>query len=78
VAQNRVVVQNKVNGADKGILINGMPGATMSIHKAYTTMHRTDLINVAPGMDILLALGINWIRADKQASDAKAVASAVS
>jgi hypothetical protein len=68
-ASSSVVVQNKVAGADKGILVNGVPGATMSAHEEWSHVHRMDLINVAPGMDILLALGVNWIRADKQEQD---------
>jgi hypothetical protein len=70
-------VQNKVHGAEKGVLVNGQPGATMSRHEVWSHVHRIDLINVAPGMDILLALGVNWVRADKQKQDSKAAAAAV-
>jgi hypothetical protein len=31
----------------------------MSQHKKWSHMHRIDIVNVAPGMDILLALGVN-------------------
>jgi len=75
-SSHNAVVQNKVYGAEKGVLINGQPGATMSRHEAYSHMHRIDIINVAPGMDILLALGVNWIKADKQKQDAKIAAGA--
>lgn len=70
-ASQRVSVDNKVQGQDKGILVNGVPAATMSRHEAWSHMSRHDLVHVAPGMDILLALGINWIRADKQKQDSK-------
>jgi hypothetical protein len=70
-ALKSVVVRNKIAGADEGVLVNGLPGATMSRHEKMSHVHRIDLINVAPGMDILLALGINWIRADKQKQDSK-------
>jgi hypothetical protein len=35
-----------------------------------------DIINVAPGMDILFALGVAWIRADKQKQEEKGIVSA--
>jgi hypothetical protein len=69
-------VQNKVQGAGRGILINGQPGATMRRHEEWKHVHRIDLISVAPGMDILLALGVNWIRADKQKQDTKTAVAA--
>lgn len=34
-------------------------------------------MNVAPNMDILLVLGLNWIRYDKQSTDAKAIGDGV-
>ncbi|KAF2024234.1 hypothetical protein EK21DRAFT_104801 [Setomelanomma holmii] len=71
-----VIVQNKVQGADKGILINGQPATTMKRHEAWKHVHRMDIINVAPGMDILLALGVNWIRQDKQKQDTKTTVAA--
>ncbi|KAF2821219.1 hypothetical protein CC86DRAFT_459364 [Ophiobolus disseminans] len=75
-ASSNVMMQNKVNGAEKGVLINGQLGASMSRHEVWSHMHRIDLINVAPGMDILFALGLNWIRADKQKQEEKAAISA--
>jgi hypothetical protein len=75
-AASNIIVQNKVNGAQKGILVNGQPGATMSKHGEWKHVHRHDIINVAPGMDMLLALGVNWIRADKAKQDAKTAVSA--
>lgn len=75
-SSNQVLVQNKVLGADKGILVNGQPAATMTRHEEWKHVHRMNIINVAPGMDILLALGVAWIRADKQKQDEKAAVSA--
>ncbi|KAL6704954.1 hypothetical protein ACN47E_007499 [Coniothyrium glycines] len=71
-----VQVENKVQGQDKGILLNGVPAATMSRHEMWKHMSRHDIVHVAPGMDILLALGVNWIRADKQKQDAKMIKAA--
>jgi hypothetical protein len=34
-------------------------------------------VQVAPGMDILLALGVNWIKYDKEAMDVKGLTQAV-
>ncbi|CAO2653438.1 Nn.00g028490.m01.CDS01 [Neocucurbitaria sp. VM-36] len=73
---HNIQIQNKIQGQDKGILMDGTPVATMSRHEAWSHMSRHDLVHVAPGMDILLALGVNWIRADKQKQDAKAAAAA--
>lgn len=71
-----VTVANKVAGQDKGILVNGQPAATFKRHEMWSHRHRNDLIHVAPGMDILLALGVNWIRQDKQKQDNKTAVAA--
>jgi hypothetical protein len=60
-----------VKGRQKSILVNGQPGATMWKDEGWTRKNRQDTVNVAPGMDILLALGVNWIRLDKAKQDAK-------
>ncbi|KAF2800276.1 hypothetical protein K505DRAFT_404114 [Melanomma pulvis-pyrius CBS 109.77] len=73
-----LVVRNKVLGQDKGILLNGAPAATMSQPEVWSHVRREDFIHIAPGMDILLALGVNWVRVDKQNTDAHAAASAAS
>ncbi|KAH7072138.1 hypothetical protein BKA63DRAFT_63364 [Paraphoma chrysanthemicola] len=77
LAATQIQVQNKVSDAEKGILINGQPGVTMSRQGKWEHLHRVDLVNVAPGMDILLALGVNWIRADKQNEDKNLIVAAV-
>lgn len=48
----------------------------MSRHELWSHVNRLDLIYVAPGMDILLALGVAWVRVDKQAKEAKTAISA--
>ncbi|OAL47710.1 hypothetical protein IQ07DRAFT_589885 [Pyrenochaeta sp. DS3sAY3a] len=76
-AGKMISVENKIMGQDKGILVNGTPVATMSKFEEWSHMSRQDIIHVAPGMDILLALAVNWIRTDKQEEDSKMVAAAV-
>lgn len=73
---NQLVVENKILSADKGVLLNGHPACTMSRHETWKHLYRRDIINVAPGMDVLLALGVAWIRTDKQKQDEKAAISA--
>ena len=58
-------------GEDKGILLGGQPVATMSMPHEMRHLRREDLVHVAPGMDILLALGVNFIRYDKYQQDVK-------
>ncbi|KAF1850579.1 uncharacterized protein K460DRAFT_423065 [Cucurbitaria berberidis CBS 394.84] len=60
------MVQNVVHDQGKSILIDGNPVATISRSKPWSISARRDLVHVAPGMDILVALGVTWIRADKQ------------
>jgi hypothetical protein len=71
VASSTIAVQDKVMGGDKGIVVNGQPAMTTSQHEKWKHMNRQDLIHVVPGMDILLSLGVIWIKADKAAQDTK-------
>lgn len=64
-ASKRVKIQKKVSCADKGIIVDDRLRATISRHKRKVGM---DVINVAPGMDILIALGLSWIRAKQSGS----------
>lgn len=66
-----VHTEKKILGQDMAIMVNNCPAATMTRHEYWSHAHRQDLVLVAPGMDILLALGLNWIHVDKQAMDAK-------
>ncbi|KAF1968088.1 hypothetical protein BU23DRAFT_541632 [Bimuria novae-zelandiae CBS 107.79] len=72
--EQTMLVQNKVLEQEKGILWNGYVAATMSMHEKWKHMHREDILNIAPGMDILLALGVCYVRYDKQQTDAKTAA----
>jgi len=58
-------------GQDKGVMYNGHVVATMSHHEQWGHMRREELVNVAAGMDILLALGLCYVRYDKQLTDQK-------
>ncbi|KAJ4288929.1 hypothetical protein N0V90_011270 [Kalmusia sp. IMI 367209] len=69
-----MLVQNKVLDQEKGILYDGHVVATMSSFEKWKHVHREDLLNIAPGMDILLALGVSYVRYDKQKTDAKMAA----
>jgi hypothetical protein len=76
-APHKLLIRNKVLGQEKGILLNGSPVATMSQQGQWSSVHRQDVIHVAAGMDILLALGVNWVRVDKQAADDKIILKAL-
>jgi hypothetical protein len=67
-----VEFKQDVAGEDKGIVINGNPAATISRHEKWKHQDAEYLVHVAPGMDMLLALGMAWIYSDKQKQDAKA------
>lgn len=69
-------MQNKVNGATKGVMINGQPGVTIKRFEEWKHIHRIDIVNVAPGMDLLLAFGLTWVHADKQKQDSKTAVAA--
>jgi hypothetical protein len=60
---------DKVAGEEKGLLINGNLVMTVSRHGKWAHVDAEYILHVAPGMDILLALGVAWIRADKQKQD---------
>lgn len=58
--------QNRVLGFEKGILWNEHPVAVMA---EGMDVKRTDHVHVAQGMDMLLAIGMAFIRRDKQKGD---------
>ncbi|KAF2001808.1 hypothetical protein P154DRAFT_521555 [Amniculicola lignicola CBS 123094] len=62
-------IDNKVLGHEKGILLSGNPVAVMSRSEAWEHLRRQDVVSVAPGMDILLAMGVAWVRVEKQTRD---------
>jgi hypothetical protein len=43
----------------------------------FAHVRRQDEIHVAQGIEILLALGVAWVRADKQAGDNETIAKAL-
>ncbi|ORY18964.1 hypothetical protein BCR34DRAFT_595796 [Clohesyomyces aquaticus] len=71
-----LLVQNKILGQAKGILLNGTPVATTDTPEVWSHLRREDLIHVAAGMDILLPIAVTWIRIDKENEDAETAASA--
>jgi hypothetical protein len=75
-ASNHVLVQNKVLCTDKGILFKKTPAMTKKRYEEWKHLHGMDIFNVTPGMNILLALGVAWIRADKQKQEEKVAISA--
>lgn len=76
-AEQTMLVKNKVLEQEKGVLWNGYVVTTMSMHQKWKHLHREDLLNIAPGMDILLALGVCYVRYDKQKTDAKTASDSV-
>ncbi|KAF2265017.1 hypothetical protein CC78DRAFT_567816 [Lojkania enalia] len=66
---------SKVFGGNLGILVLGNPAMVATKPNAWKS-ERENYINIAPGMDILLALGVNWIRFDKQEMDRKGLTEA--
>ncbi|KAF2631101.1 hypothetical protein BU25DRAFT_333315 [Macroventuria anomochaeta] len=71
-----VEIENKTSSGDLGLLVNGSLAMTVT-KPNILKWRRENVVNVAPGMDILLALGLNWIRYDKQSMDAKAIGKGV-
>ena len=76
IAPEALKVEKKILDQDHGIMLNGCTAATLSRHEFWSHMHRQDVVHVAPGMDILLVLGVNWIHVDKEAMDVKAAVAA--
>jgi hypothetical protein len=71
-----IEVESKTSIGGLGLLVNGnlaMAGTKPNVMK----WNRENVVSVAQGMDILLALGLNWIRYDKQDMDAKVTGEAV-
>ncbi|KAL1795916.1 hypothetical protein ACET3X_006140 [Alternaria dauci] len=58
--------EKDVAGEEKGLVANGIPVMTVSRHAKWAHRHAEWEVHVAPGMDLLLALGMAWIRSDQQ------------
>lgn len=62
--------------AKKGILLNGSPVVAMGQRGFWSHTHREDVVHVAPGMDVVLALAVNWVKIDQENDAAGASAGA--
>ncbi|PVH92226.1 hypothetical protein DM02DRAFT_605627 [Periconia macrospinosa] len=71
-----LAIQKNVMGQSAVIMVNGSPAAGFKDGNGWTHMRSQFEIHVAPGMDILLALAVNWVRHDKHMEDQKAAVSA--
>ncbi|KAF2187951.1 hypothetical protein K469DRAFT_704229 [Zopfia rhizophila CBS 207.26] len=69
-------IEPKVQGQTKAILYNGNAVATMDQPESWSHYRREDLVYVAAGFDIMVALGVSWVHIDKQREDAMAAAAA--
>ncbi|CAG5154090.1 uncharacterized protein ALTATR162_LOCUS3460 [Alternaria atra] len=58
--------EKDVAGEERGLVANGNPVMTVSRHAKWAHRHAEWVVHVAPGMDLLLALGMAWIRTDQQ------------
>lgn len=67
----KVEFERDVAGEEKGVVVNGNPASTVSRHGEWKHKSPQYIVHVAAGMDILLALGMAWIRSDKQKQDDK-------
>ena len=70
--EQAVLVQPKVLDQEWGLCWNGHVVATMSVHEKWKHMRREDVLNVAPGMDILLAVGMCYVRIEREQREAGA------
>jgi hypothetical protein len=52
--------------AKKGVLLDGNPVAAMGQQGFWSHTRREDVVHVAPGMDVVLALAVNWIKIDQE------------
>jgi hypothetical protein len=62
----KIEFERNVAGEEKGLVVNGNPVMTISRHAKWEHMHAHWAVHVAPGMDLLFALGVAWIRSDKE------------
>jgi hypothetical protein len=66
--------QDKVHGRDKGLLLGGQLLATYNDQNVWSLKRRQHVVKVAPGMDMLVALGMAYVRYDKLKDDANTAA----
>jgi hypothetical protein len=48
--------------AKKGILLDGKLVVAMGQRSFWSHTHREDVVHVAPGMNVVLALAVNWVK----------------
>jgi hypothetical protein len=74
LSRHSIKIESKVLSANKEILLDGQPVVTLRQQGSLSHIHREDVVSIAPGMDIILALSVNWVKIDKEHSDAVATA----
>lgn len=62
--------------AKKGVLLDGNPVVAMGQQGFWKHTHREDVMHVAPGMDVVLALAVNKMKIDQKHDAAAALAGA--
>lgn len=63
---DRTIEVSKIDkmNAKMGILIDGHPAVAMGQKEFWSHAHREDVVSIAPGMDIVLAIAVNWVKID--------------
>lgn len=67
--EDAILVENNVLGQEMGMLYRGNVVANMSMHEKWKHLRREDVLNVAAGMDVLLAVGMCFVRIDREEGD---------
>ncbi|KZM21295.1 hypothetical protein ST47_g7591 [Ascochyta rabiei] len=52
--------------ANKGVIIDGHPAVAMGQKGFWSHTHREDVVSVAPGIDIVLAVAVTWAKIDQE------------
>lgn len=52
--------------AKKSILLDGNLLVATGQQGFWSHTHREDVVHVAPGMDVVLALAVNWVKTDQE------------
>jgi hypothetical protein len=64
--QLELPLQKSVQGQERAVMLNGALVATMDEPHSWSHSRREDVVYVAPGMDIAVAIGAAWCYYDKQ------------
>lgn len=65
----QITIRNGVGGQEKSAFYNGVMVAGTSRSGEWKHLRRQDHVYVAPGFDVLVAIGIAFVRVDKQTDD---------